>query len=80
METKVRKWGNSLAIRIPRAFAEELELADDTSIELSLEENALVIQRAPQSTPRLDELLAKITQDNLHAEIEISDPVGEEAW
>lgn len=80
METKVRKWGNSLAIRIPRAFADELELTDDTSVELSLEDDALVIQRAAASTPRLDELLAQITQDNLHAEIEFSGPVGEEAW
>jgi antitoxin MazE len=80
MEAKVRKWGNSLAIRIPRAFAEELELADDTSVELSLEDDALVIHRATESSLRLHDLLAQITDENLHTEIEVSGSVGGEAW
>lgn len=80
METKVRKWGNSLAIRIPRAFADELELTDDTRVELSLEDDALVVHRAAEPTLRLQDLLAKITDENLHREVEISGPVGEEAW
>ena len=80
METKIRKWGNSLAIRIPRAFAEELDLTDDSCVELELADDALVIHRRVDATPRLQDLLAQITEENLHTEIDVAGPIGEEAW
>jgi len=80
MRTKVQKWGNSLAIRVPRPFAEELGLRQDSDVDLLLEQNELVVK--PVSSPRfsLHDLLSGITDDNRHHEVETFGPVGDEAW
>lgn len=79
MLTRVQKWGNSVALRIPKAFVEEMNIAADTAVEITLEEGRLVV--TPVGTPRyaLDKLLAGITPDNLHAEVDWGEPVGNEA-
>ncbi len=68
MLTKVQKWGNSLAVRIPSAFAKEMELRPDTEVELRLEDNKLVI--IPNKKKQLEELLKQITPENVHSEID----------
>ena len=80
MRAKVQKWGNSLAIRLPRPFAEELGLRQDSDVDLLLERHELVIK--PVSTPRcsLQDLLADVTDANLHREVETSGPAGNETW
>ncbi|MEO6323918.1 MAG: AbrB/MazE/SpoVT family DNA-binding domain-containing protein [Thermoanaerobaculia bacterium] len=80
MRTKVQKWGNSLAIRVPRPFAEELGLRQDSDVDLLLAQRELVIR--PIAVPRysLEDLLAAVTADNVHREVDTSDPVGNEAW
>jgi len=45
MLTKVQKWGNSVALRIPKAFAEEMQMTADTAVELSIEDGKLVVRR-----------------------------------
>lgn len=80
MFTRVQKWGNSLAIRIPKSFAAEIGLDQDSEVELSLVEGKLVLMPiAPQRIP-LAELLAQITEDNLHTEVPTGEPVGNEGW
>jgi len=84
MRTQVQKWGNSLALRIPRAFALELGLGADAQVELTLEEGRLVLR--PHVSPhvsgehRLAALLDQVTPENLHAEIDFGGPVGGESW
>ena len=80
MRTKVQKWGNSLAIRVPRPFAEELGLRQDSDVDLLLAQHELVIK--PVAVPRytLRDLLASVTDDNLHDEVESGGPVGSEVW
>ncbi len=80
METYVKRWGNSLALRIPRPLAEEAGLREDSAVELSLEEGKLVI--APILEPRyaLEALLAQVTPENLHGEVDTGAAVGGEAW
>ena len=80
METTIKKWGNSLALRIPKALAEEAGLHYDLSVELSLLDGKLVI--APIEQPKLDleAMLDQITEDNLHSEIEAGSAVGQEVW
>lgn len=80
METFVRRWGNSLALRLPKPLAAEAGLAEDTPVELLLEEGRLII--APVVEPRyaLDALLAGITPENLHGEVDSGQAVGGEAW
>lgn len=69
MTTLVRKWGNSLAIRIPSHIAEMFSLEQGSEIEIRIENNE--IKLVPMSKkPTLEELLARVTPENRHHEID----------
>lgn len=80
MQSRVQKWGNSLALRIPKSFATEIGLADDTPVEISLVEGKLVIAPLPVQSYSLEELLAQITPDNMHREQDTGATQGNEVW
>ena len=80
MLTKVQRWGNSLALRIPKAFALDANLEDDSAVEISVVKGKLIITPVVAQNWTLDELLAGINQDNLHNEIATGAAVGKEAW
>jgi len=68
MRTKVWRWGNSLAVRIPKRLAEKAELRPSTEVEVFLEDGEL---RVAPVHPRwdLNQLLSKVTKRNLHGEV-----------
>ena len=78
MLTKVQKWGNSLGVRIPKSFAAEARFSEGVEIDLSLVDGNVVLKPVVQPSYRLDELLAGITAENLHEEIDTGEPVGRE--
>jgi antitoxin MazE len=80
MRTRVKKWGNSLALRIPRSFAREVGLEQDSSVEVSVAGGKLVIEPVAQSKWTLERLLAQVTDDNLHREVDTGPAVGSETW
>jgi antitoxin MazE len=80
MKTRVQKWGNSLALRIPKSFATEAGLRADAAVELSLVEGRLVIQPLPEERLTLGELLRGVTDENLHGEWDTGPAVGKEIW
>jgi antitoxin MazE len=80
METRVKKWGNSLALRIPKPLAAEVGLENDSPVELSLVDGKLVITPGAPVRLRLDDLLAQITKENLHGEVDTGPAVGGEVW
>ena len=80
MKTSVQKWGNSLALRIPKSFATEVGLQRETPVEISLANGKLVITPVAKPKPNLKQLLAKITKENLHHEIDIGSAIGNETW
>ena len=80
MKTRVQIWGNSLALRIPRPFADEAGLEKDSPVELSLVEGKLVITPIARTRFSLEQLLAQISAENLHGEVETGAAVGAEAW
>ena len=80
MQTRIQKWGNSLAIRIPKTFATETGLAENSLVELDLSEGQLIIRPSSRKQPTLEELLRDITPENLHGEWETGPAVGGEAW
>jgi antitoxin MazE len=80
VEAKVQKWGNSLAVRIPRPFAAELGLEEEAHVTLRVSEGAIVITPVSRRTYRLDELLAGVRRSNLHDEVDAGRPRGDEAW
>ncbi|BAZ97913.1 Antitoxin MazE [bioreactor metagenome] len=80
MKTLVQKWGNSLALRIPKVFAAEVGLQKETSVEVSLTDGKLIITPVSQPKLTLQQLLAKITKYNLHSEVDTGPAAGDEAW
>jgi antitoxin MazE len=58
MKTRVQKWGNSLALRIPRSFAVEAGLHADAAVELSLVKGKLVVEPVTQEPLTLEQLFA----------------------
>lgn len=80
MEAHVQKWGNSLAVRIPKPLAVQLGLANRSPIEFSLRGQELVITPAKRANLALSNLLAGVTEDNLHEAIDTGPAVGREAW
>ncbi len=79
VQARVQKWGNSLAIRIPKPFALDVGLTQDSLISVSIEKGKIILEPVKPS-PSLDELLAKITPDNVHQEIDTGHSVGNEVW
>jgi antitoxin MazE len=80
MKTKVQRWGNSLAVRIPKAFAEEVGLANDSPVEMRLFQGGLIVEPSPLWEPTLDELLEGVTDSNLHGEVDTGPAQGSEIW
>jgi antitoxin MazE len=79
MRTQVQKWGNSLALRIPRTFAVESNLQAGSEVDLSIVKGRLIV--APISKPdySLEELLDGVTKHNIHSEVDAGPPQGREA-
>ncbi|HMS09306.1 MAG TPA: AbrB/MazE/SpoVT family DNA-binding domain-containing protein [Pyrinomonadaceae bacterium] len=80
MKVQIQKWGNSLALRIPRSFALETKVAQGTTVELTVKGESLVVKPLAEPAFELDELLSKITKQNRHGEINTGKPVGREVW
>lgn len=76
----VRKWGNSLAIRIPKSFAKEVGLDSESEVNLVLEDGRLVIEPVNSKDQSLEKFLSMVTEENLHSEIEFGALEGREIW
>lgn len=81
MRTRIQKWGNSLALRIPKSFADEVRLKQGSLVEVSLADGKLLISPVKEEeTITLEQLLAGVTEENLHSEIDAGGAVGNEVW
>lgn len=79
MHTKIQKWGNSLGLRIPSSFADEVSVRAGSTVDLSLDEGNLVV-RPVETQYELSDLLDAVTDDNLHREFDVGTPKGREIW
>lgn len=80
MRTRVQRWGNSLAVRIPKSFAAELHLDHDSEVDLALVNGQLAVVPVAAPSFMLDDLLNGITESNLHKELDTGAALGQEAW
>lgn len=79
MKTQLVKWGNSLAVRIPKAILEQADMDEGENLKVSVRAGRIAIEKAlPRLT--LEKLLADIRPENLHGEDDWSGPVGNELW
>lgn len=80
MQSKVQRWGNSLAVRIPKPFANDVGLREDSPVEISVVDGGLVIQPSAARPISLRELLAEVTDENIHTEVSTGPALGNEVW
>lgn len=80
MKTTAQKWGNSLAIRVPKSVAVQVGLKAQDDLEIEVQDGNVVLKPHLRRVYRLDDLVKRITPKNLHSEIETGSPVGREIW
>ena len=80
MKMQIQKWGNSLALRIPKALAIESQIDQGAEVDITIVEGKLVITPVTRSSYTLEELVAGITDDNRHSETDTGTPQGGEVW
>lgn len=78
MRAIVKKWGNSASVRIPAGMMEAAQLKLDQPVEVREENGRIVIEPIRPGKYDLAQLLAGITPENLHSEIDFGPPVGRE--
>jgi len=78
MIASMQKWGNSLAVRIPKPLADILGIGPGSQVRIAAEQGRIVITAAAKYS--LEELLEGITPANLHGETNLGKPAGKEVW
>ncbi len=80
MNTIVQQWGNSLALRIPKAFAQQARVKKGSRVQLTVEKSRMVVEAIKPKKITLKSLLAGVTPENIHFETDWGKPIGKEVW
>jgi len=80
MRVCIQKWGNSLALRIPRSMAMESSIEQGSYVDIQSVDGKLVIDPVKETEYKLEDLLEKVSETNIHFEIDTGNPVGKELW
>lgn len=80
MKVRIQKWGNSLALRIPKSFALETSIENGSTVDVAIESGAIVVKPAVEEKILLEDLLSRINEQNLHTEIDFGKSEGRETW
>jgi len=80
VRVKVQKWGNSIALRIPKSFANQTSIKLGSLVDLSIDGGKLIIQPVKQDEYDLKTLVSEVKETNLHREHLVDKPTGKELW
>ncbi len=80
MESVIRKWGNSPALRLNASLMKEAHLSVDQKVSVTVQSNKLIIEPLVLPEYRIEDLVAGLGESNLHMETDFVAPVGMEAW
>lgn len=80
MKTTAQKWGNSLAIRVPKSVAMQVGLKAQDDLEIEVQDGNVVLKPQLRRVYRLDDLVKGITKKNRHSEVDTGAPAGREIW
>jgi antitoxin MazE len=80
MKAQIAKWGNSLAVRIPKAAADAAKLKAGDDLDLDIERSGSLTLRKKKRRPTLKELMRGMTKQNRHPETDWGERVGNEEW
>jgi antitoxin MazE len=78
METKIQKWGNSLAVRLPKVFAEQTGIENGSDVRISVEDGKIVLFPLQDRKALLEKMLEKIDESTIHMEIDFGIATGRE--
>ena len=80
MHIRVERWGNNLAVRIPKSLAEDADVSEGMIVDLTIRQGKIVAIVAKKGKWPLKQLLDKVNNMNRHAEIDFGAPIGRESW
>jgi antitoxin MazE len=80
MKARIQKWGNSLALRIPKSFAAHSNIERGSVVDLSLDNGRMIVEPEKEQEYSLEELLTRVTRANRPSEVDFGPPVGKEVW
>ena len=80
MQTTIKKWGNSLALRIPKLFAINANLKINKTVDISIDKGSIIITPINEKEYSLEKLLKGVNKSNLHGEFDTGVPIGKEIW
>ncbi|MDD5764886.1 MAG: AbrB/MazE/SpoVT family DNA-binding domain-containing protein [Candidatus Marinimicrobia bacterium] len=79
MLTVIQKWGNSLALRLPKSFTKEVKVEAGSQVDLTLDGEKLIITPIKEEKEyKLDSFLSEITPSSVHEEVDFGESVGKE--
>jgi len=76
----MQKWGNSYAVRLPRAVVQEIGIREGEALQVEVVNRHIRLRRSAKRQYSLDELVAGIRRSNVHGEVEFGAPEGREAF
>ena len=79
MITTVQKWGNSLAVRIPKNITKDTRVSEGSNINIMVENGNIILSPSAKDYS-LKELLKNVTNENIHSEVSTGDHIGGEIW
>ena len=80
MRSKVQLWGNSLALRIPKYIANQMNINNGSNVDISLEEEKIIVKPIKDKNESLEYYLTRINENNIHNEVAFGEPSGGEVW
>jgi len=80
MRLQIQKWGNSLAFRIPKAFAQEIKISQGSEVDVGIKESCIVLKPMSKKKILLKDLLTRVNKSNIHSEADFGEKQGLEIW
>ncbi len=79
-EIQLKKWGNSLAVRLPKEITNNINLKENSKLTIDIIDGKIIATPVKKSKITLDEILEGITPENYGEVIDFGSPVGKEIW
>lgn len=80
MTTKIKKWGNSLALRIPKNITSDFNLKEGSQVKIGLDKKGIILKPLKSKKLKLVDLVNKITPANKHKDFFKDKRAGKEIW
>lgn len=79
MKTSVKKWGNSMAVRIPALMAKDLQIRDGSILEVLVDSGNIILKPEKRNRVNLKKMLLKVNSSNIHGEVNAGKSMGRES-